>query len=84
MTRSEWNGLRWGDVVFVHDPSVTPGPAGRGTVQFVTMRGRRGNEVGIRLDDGEQQVVWPTWLAVHRDLTDAVGTCWRCDDVASA
>ena len=81
MTRFDWNGLRRDDVVFVHRPSVTPRSVVRGTVKFVSVRGRRGNDVGIRVGDGDQQVDWPFWLAVHREPAGVAGTCWRCDAV---
>jgi hypothetical protein len=76
--------LRRGDVLFVHHPLGSREPAIRGTVEYVTVRGRRDNEVGIRLDDADHEVVWPSWLGVHAGATGIDGTCWRCDHAAGA
>jgi len=56
MTRFDWNGLRRGDVVFVHRPSVTPRSAVRDTFKFLIVRGRRGNDVCTRARHGAQHV----------------------------
>ena len=81
MTRFEWDGLRKGDAVFVHHPITSQSSALSGAVEFVTVRAGRGNEIGIRLTDGASQVVWPSWMAVHRAPTAGNATCWRCDEV---
>jgi len=84
MNRFDWDGLRLGDPVFVHDRTRADGPADRGDVIFVTVRShRRGNEVGVKLD-GDGTVVWPSWNGVHRDAVAAAGECWRCDANSAA
>jgi hypothetical protein len=68
MTRFEWNGLRVGDPVVVHNPRASvPGVGIRGEVAFVHPRsGRTDNQVGVRCSppsDGD--VMWPGRLQVH-------------------
>jgi hypothetical protein len=82
VNRFEWNGLRRGDVVFVHQPLLTHQTAARGVIDSVTVLAHRGNDIGIRLDEGDGHVVWPAWPAVHRGPTDS-GNCWRCDELAN-
>jgi hypothetical protein len=85
MTPFDWNGLHVGDPLFVHYSPATRHRAAAGTVAFVTVVPHHDNEVGIRVaaTDGGPNVVWPSWLAVHRDAVSADGTCWRCDEPAS-
>ena len=85
MLRFEWNALRIGDAVLVHD-AMGRFPTAPGTVTAVdTKTGRRGaNGIGIRLgaDDG-YRVLWPSFLAVHRDPYDPIDECWRCAGLAA-
>jgi hypothetical protein len=80
MLRFEWNSLRVGDAVLVHD-AMGRYPAAAGTVVTVeTKTGRhRANGVGVRVgaDDGHR-VLWPSFLAVHHDPYDPLQGCWRC------
>ena len=82
MRRFEWNALRVGDAVVVHDPAGTDLALKAGTVAMVeTKRARRGaNGVGIRIaaTGGGHRVVWPSHLAAHRDPPDLTEDCWRC------
>jgi hypothetical protein len=58
-----------------------------GTVIMLEAHMGRGsvNGIGIRIDDddGTSRVVWPSYLAVHVDPTDATVACWRCDEIAA-
>ncbi len=86
MLKFEWNALRVGDMVLVHDPQGRD-PAASGTVVTVdTKRERRGaNGVGIRVGaEGEHQVVWPSFLTVHHDPPDLIDDCWRCAALGEA
>jgi hypothetical protein len=86
MLRFEWNALRVGDMVLVHDPAGRF-PAASGTVVTVdTKRERRGaNGVGIRVGaEGRHEVVWPSFLAVHHDPADLMDDCWRCAALTEA
>ena len=83
MLRFEWNGLRVGDWVVVHDhPFGTEFPLLAGTVAVLeTKRSKRGaNALGVRIaiDGGGHRVVWPSYLAAHRDPPDPTEDCWRC------
>jgi hypothetical protein len=82
MTRFDWDGLRPGNEIFVHHSPATAHRAGAATVDFVTVRTRRGNAVGLRLTDGS--VVWPSWLATHVEPVAPAGECWRCAQPAPA
>lgn len=77
-----WDGLRLADAVFVHELTDVATPARAGTVASVTVRARRGNDVGIRMDGADAPVVWPSTLAVHLGATDDGGGCWRCNHLA--
>ncbi len=86
MLRFEWNALRVGDMVLVHD-SEGRFPAASGTVVAVdTKRERRGaNGVGIRVGaEGGHDIVWPSFLAVHHDPADLLDDCWRCAALTEA
>jgi hypothetical protein len=86
MLRFEWNALRVGDRVVVHDPLGTEFPRQSGTVAMVeTKRSKRGaNGVGIRVatDGGRHRVVWPSVLAAHHDPLDPTEDCWQCAALA--
>ena len=83
MSPFDWDRLRLADAVFVHDATAAAATlALAGTVAAVTVRARRGNDVGIRMDGGDQLVVWPSTLAVHHRETDDGGSCWRCNHLA--
>ena len=86
MLRFEWNALRVGDRVIVHEPWGTEGPLLAGTVAMVEMkRSKRGaNGVGVRVaaDGGGHRVVWPSHLTAHHDPPDPTADCWRCAALA--
>ena len=92
MLRFEWNGLRVGDRVVVHDPPFgTEFPLLAGTVATVeTKRSKRGaNALGVRVatDGGGHRVVWPSYLAAHHDPPDPpaiVGDAWPLPRKATA
>jgi hypothetical protein len=86
MLKFEWNALRVGDRVVVHDPSSTDFPLLAGTVVMIeTKRSKRGaNGVGIRVaaDGGGHRLLWPSYLAAHHDPPDPTEDCWRCAAIA--
>jgi hypothetical protein len=89
MLRFDWNALRVGDRVVVHDhPFGTDFPLVPGTVAMVEMHRSQGgaNGVGIRVPtDGEgDRVVWPSFLTAHHDPPAAADECWRCAALAAA
>jgi hypothetical protein len=84
MVRLEWNALRVGDHVLVHDPSDAEMQLLPGVVTMVqTVSGS--NDIGIRVasGDGGFRVLRPTRLTVHPDPRDLTEECWRCDAIAT-
>ena len=83
MLRFEWNALRLGDHVLVHDPRTAQMTLIDGVVVGVDMH-EGANGVGIRVgaDRGETAVLWPSAIAVHRDPRDRSEQCWRCQELA--
>lgn len=86
MLRFEWNALRVGHRVVVHDQMGSEFPLVPGTVAMLeTKRGKgSANGVGIRVaaDGGGSRVVWPSYLAAHHDPPDPSEDCWRCAALA--
>lgn len=80
MIRLQWNSLRVGHHVLVHDdadPAMTLVP-GRVTM-IQTAPGS--NDVTVRISPagGPKRVVQPRRLAVHLDTGEATERCWRCE-----
>jgi hypothetical protein len=86
MLKFEWNALRFGDAVLVHDARGRDPVASGSVVTVDTSRTRHGaNGVGIRVGSpGRHEVLWPSFLAVHRDPFDPIDGCWRCAALAAA
>lgn len=70
----QWNALRQGDTVSVHDDAHLDHPLERGTVRIVETR-PSGNDIAIQLDSGV--LARPRRGAVHTIATGSVD-CWRC------
>ena len=85
MLTLEWNALREGDKVLVHDPGNVERCLKPGVVALIDTH-RHINGVGIRVanGDGKHVIVWPSYLAVHRDPRDQTEPCWRCVALAAA
>jgi hypothetical protein len=81
--RFEWNSLRPGDHVLVHDPRVAEMTLTDGVVTSVDAH-KRVNGVGIRVDapHGGTAVLWPSPFVVHHDPRDLTEPCWRCQELA--
>lgn len=85
MIRQEWNALRVGDHVLVHEETGGPLPIVPGRV--VEVHAARGtNDIAIRIKPvgSRPTVVHPRRLAVHLEELDPDRHCWRCDTYASA
>lgn len=84
MLRFEWNALRVGDAVVVHDPAGADFALIEGTVVMLeTKHAKRSvNGLGIRVEAGDgHRVVWPSYLTVHHDPPDPGENCWRCGEL---
>ena len=84
MLRLQWNALKRGDRVLVHDDADISLRLVPGIVAMVqTARGS--NDAGVRLTGGGSQraVVRPSRLSVHLDPRDVSEGCWRCDAIAA-
>jgi hypothetical protein len=79
MLKFQWDVLRRGDSVFVHDASVADLGLRAGVVTLVDVN-PSGHDVGIRLATGTRTgpVVRPGRFAVHLAAVD--DDCWRCSD----
>ena len=82
MLRFEWNALRPGDHVLVHDPRMADMTLTEGVVTSVDTH-KRVNGVGICLDtgDGDAVILWPSPFVVHHDPRDPAEPCWRCEEL---
>jgi hypothetical protein len=81
----EWNALRVGNKVLMHDPRDKGMRLLHGVVAIVdTVAGS--NDLAIRVaPKGEvSSVLRPRRLTVHLDPRDLADECWRCDDIAKA
>jgi hypothetical protein len=82
MLKDDWNGLRVGCKVLVHDHesdilSLIPG------VVAAIDRRKAANRLGIRptVAGNERKICWPTHVALHLDPPRPTEHCWRCDVV---
>ena len=78
----QWNALRTGDAVMVHDDADPTAALHPGRVHTVESGlGTGGNDVGVRLAVGGS-TIRPRRAAVH---TSATGSrdCWRCHLLAA-
>jgi hypothetical protein len=77
----QWNALRRGDHVLVHDASDSNLALTAGVVTLVDVD-PSGHDVGVRLMAGTPttHVVHPGRFAVHLDPVDDDVDCWRCSD----
>jgi hypothetical protein len=80
MIRRQWNTLRVGHHVLVHDETRPGQPLVPGRVTMV--RAASGsNDVAIRIRSarGPSREVHPPRLAVHLEDLDPDQRCWRCE-----
>ena len=78
MLTKDWNALRSGDHVLVHDADVRVSTLAEGVVIYVDVV-RGNNEVSIRVRDAvSHAVVLPARQSVHLDPVDPADRCWRC------
>jgi hypothetical protein len=79
MLKFQWNALRPGDHVLVHDVDDPKLALRAGVVALIETR-QTGPDVAIRYTTGTRtsRPVRPGRFAVHFDPIDDDGGCWRC------
>ena len=75
----QWNALRVGDQVRVHDDRAIDLALHDGVVALVQTHPHKTNDVGIRLASDDGAIVHPWRHAVHLGQDDAHEGCWRCE-----
>ena len=83
MLRYQWDTLRVGDAVFVHEEG---GSLVSGTVAFVTPGDATGdaNTVGVRIVEADETYyAWPSLADVHTDPIDVTESCVPCRLIAA-
>ena len=78
MFEFQWNALRVGDRVAVHNDRNDGFELTEGIVHIVESRPRAANGVAIRPDDGDAPVQHPRRHAVHLLPLNDRPPCWRC------
>jgi hypothetical protein len=75
----EWNALRVGDDVMVHNDGTPDMRLDRGVVVLV-QPAVGSNEVAVRIvaADGAKRTVRPRRAAVHQGRDERLDECWRC------
>jgi len=80
MIRRDWNALRVGHHVLVHDDDDPMSPLIPGRVtQVDPAAGSNGLTIRLSPPDEPQRIVQPRRLAVHLDSGEAGERCWRCE-----
>ena len=82
MLSFEWNSLRTGDEVMVHDDLDPELALCEGVVTLVEPRPWDTNDVAIRIDKHKPVSVRPRRHAVHLLPLDR-RSCWRCEAIAA-
>jgi hypothetical protein len=78
MQAFQWNALRVGDDVCVHDDDALDLDLHAGAVVLVQTHPHEVNDVGIRLVGDDRVIVYPRRHAVHLGGGGARPGCWRC------
>ena len=82
MLRFQWDSLRRGDLVLVHDAAARDLGLRPAVVALVDTAGGL-HDVAVRYTDGPDAglVVRPGRFATHPDPLSGTADCWRCDEV---
>jgi len=85
MLKMEWNALRVGNHVLLHDPAHPASALVPATVVIV-QPAQGTNEIGVRVPPAGDHwtVVWPRRLAAHLDPRDPAEPCWQCDALVAS
>lgn len=83
MLKFEWNALRIGDRVLVHDANSPQLTLLRGIVSVIDAR-KGAKRAGVRFSGSDDQhgIRWPSYSMMHRDPRASGDHCWRCDEAA--
>ena len=79
----QWNSMRVGEHVMVHDDLDAGFALSPGIVKYVETREHIPNDVTIRVDGETSQLMRPRRHAVHMLPLDRRFSCWRCDVIAA-
>lgn len=83
MLRFEWNALRIGDGVHVHDPRAADMSLIDGVVASVDAhKGANGVSIRVGGTASKTAVLWPSPVAVHAGSGEPSQSCWRCQELA--
>jgi hypothetical protein len=84
MLRFQWDSLRRGDHVLVHDVTTPDLRLRPGIVVLVDTTGPR-RDVAVRYTAGAntERVVRPNRLATHVDPLADAAACWRCTEATA-
>jgi hypothetical protein len=83
MLKFQWNALRTGDRVLVHDPQ-DPALSLRGGVVSSVAVIPSGHDIAIRFSSGTPSPpIRPGRFAVHFDPAFDTDACWRCRERAA-
>ena len=83
MFEFQWNALRVGDRVAVHEDLDAGFELSHGIVHIVETRSHAVNAVAIRLDNGQSANQHPVRHAVHLLPLNGRPPCWRCETSAA-
>jgi len=85
MLRFQWDSLRRGDHILVHDVS-RPDLGLRPADVVMVDTSRSGNDLAVRYTDGADAglVVRPGRFASHFDPVSEQDACWRCEEIPLA
>lgn len=78
MLEFQWNALRLGDRVVIHDDLDPNFALHDATVSMVRSRFPGASEIGVRRDDQPTALSRPWRHAVHLTPVGADSNCWRC------
>lgn len=79
MLKFQWNALRRGDPVLVHDTTDPRFALLHGEVVIVDTVVGATNDLAVRVPTPTPHVIRPARLTVHLDPLDSSDLCWRCD-----
>lgn len=85
MLRFQWDSLRRGDRILVHDAGSSDLRLRPAVVVLVDTAGDR-RDVAVRYSDGPDaaRVVRPGRFAIHPDPLGDAADCWRCGEARAA